>query len=449
MAETIVRGGRVVAGSKVERADIAIAAGRIEAIGPNLAAGRNTRVIAADGLVVLPGLVDAHVHLRDPGFTHKEDFHSGTRAAAGSGITTVVAQPNTLPAITTAAVFEEVKRIGAAGAIVDFGISAAATEDNLAELAPMVGAGALSIDFALGGSAPALTVRSNAKLVAILAEVARLRTIATVYTADADIGNAERDRLQAAGRRDPLAFADAFPGVTEALGAARLLAAALPTGARVHIRQISCPETLQVAAAFRPLLAPNQLTIEVTPHHLYVTRAVIEVQGPLAVMGPPLRTATDTAALREALRTGAIDIVCTDHAPHTIPEKEAGRDDVWKTAPGTPGLETLLPALLAAVHRGEMSLPELARVACERPAALFGLAPRKGAIRVGADADLVLVDPDAIHVVDPARFHSKAHYSPFVEPLRGRVHRTLVRGTTVYDGEFQVERGFGHFLAPA
>ena len=446
MTDTIIRGGAVVANGNVEILDIAIRDGRIERVGHHL--GVAAQVIDATGLVVLPGLVDAHVHLRDPGFTHKEDFHSGTRAAAASGVTTVVAQPNTNPAVTTVDAFNEMRQIGAARAIVDFGISAAATEDNIQELAGLVRAGALSIDFALGGSAPALTVRSNAKLVEILQTVASLGTLATVYTADADIGNAQREDMIAAGRRDALAFADAFPAVTEALGAARLLAAAIPTGARVHIRQVSCPETLQVAAAFRPLLQPNQLTIEVTPHHLYLTRDVIAEQGALAIMGPPLRRAADTAALREALRVGSIDMVCTDHAPHTIPEKEAGRDDVWKTAPGTPGLETFLPSLLAAVDRGEMSLPDLARIASERPAEIFGLAGRKGAIRAGLDADLVLVDPDCPHPVEPSRFHSKAHYSPFSGELRGKLHRTIVRGTTVYDGAFRVAPGFGRFLTP-
>ena len=453
--DCIVKGGRVVAGGTVQALDIGIRAGRIAAIGEALEAGPGTRIIDATGLLVMPGLVDVHVHLRDPGLTHKEDFFSGSCAAASAGITTVVAQPNTQPAITTPETFAEARRIGERESIVDFGISAAATEENLAHLEALVDAGAFSIDFPLGGSGAALTVRSNATMVSILETVARLGTVATVYTGDADVGAAMRQRLQDAGRKDPLAYADAFPPAAELLGAGRLLAAAMATGAHVHIRQVSCPETVAFAASIRPLLRPGALTLEVTPHHLYVDRSAIEALGVLAVMGPPLRTPRDTAALRAALQAGDIDIVCTDHAPHGKAEKEAGRDDVWRCPPGTPGLETMLPSLLEAVHRGEMSVVELVRVACERPAEIFGLAPRKGAIRPGADADVVILDPDAVRPLDPDAFFSKAKYSPFQGTLRGRVHFTLVRGEVVFDGTrpaaeaVTVPRGHGQFVAPA
>jgi dihydroorotase len=454
MIDCIVRGGNVVTGGALQTLDVGIRDGRIACIGESLPADPGTVVLDATGLLVMPGLVDVHVHLRDPGLEHKEDFHSGTCAAAASGITTVVAQPNTNPAITTPDAFAQARASGERRAVVDFGISAAATEDNLPHLDALVDAGAFSIDFPLGGSGAALTVRSNATLVAILQAAARRGVVATVYTGDAEIGAAMRERLQAAGRRDALAYADAFPPEAELLGAGRLLAAAMTTGAHVHIRQVSCPETVAFARRLEPLLRPGALTIEVTPHHLYVDRSAIEALGVLAVMGPPLRTPADTAALRAALRSGAIDIVCTDHAPHGLAEKEAGREDVWKCPPGTPGLETMLPSLLAAVHRGEMDPVELVRVACERPAQIFGLAPRKGAIRPGADADLVVVDPAAPHPVDPRQFHSKAKYSPFIGELRGRVRWTLVRGTVVHDGDrpreeaIRVAPGYGRFIAP-
>jgi len=453
--DTIVKGGRVVAGGVVQQLDVGLRAGRIACLAESLDANPGTRVIDASGLLVLPGLVDVHVHLRDPGLTHKEDFQSGTCAAAAAGITTVVAQPNTQPAITTVETFEEARRAGERGAIVDFGISAAATEENLDQLEALVRAGSFSIDFPLGGSGPALTVKSNGTMLSILEAVARLGTVATVYTGDAEVTAAVRQRLQDTGRRDPLAYADAFPPAAELVGAGRLLAGAMATGAHVHIRQVSCPQTVELAARIRPLLRPGSLTVEVTAHHLYVDRSAIERFGVLAIMGPPLRTPEDTAALRAALKRGDIDIVCTDHAPHGLSEKESGRDDVWRCPPGTPGLETLLPSLLDAVHRGEMDEVELVRVACERPAAIFGLSPRKGSIRPGADADLAIVDPGAVHPVDPARFRSKAKYSPFAGPLRGRVVRTIVRGEVVYDGDLpyderiRVSPGYGRFLAPA
>ena len=164
MMDCIVKGGRVVAGGSVQVLDIGIRDGRIACLGFGIPAGPGTKVLDAAGLVVLPGLVDVHVHLRDPGLTHKEDFSSGSMAAACGGISTIVAQPNTSPAITTPEVFAQVRRIGEQHSVVDFGISAAATEDNFEHLEALVKAGSLSLDFPLGGSGPALTVHRRRRL---------------------------------------------------------------------------------------------------------------------------------------------------------------------------------------------------------------------------------------------------------------------------------------------
>ena len=245
-----------------------------------------------------------------------------------------------------------------------------------------------------------------------------------------------------------MAYADAFPAETELMGASRLLAAAIATRARIHIRQVSCPQTVELAQRMKPLLRPTQLTIEVTPHHLYLDRSAIETQGVHAIMGPPLRTPAEAAALRAALRCGAIDIVCTDHAPHLFDEKLSGEDDVWKCPPGTPGLETLLPSLLTAVHRGEMTLPELARVACEQPARIFGLYPRKGVIAPGSDADIVIYDPNKSQTLGIEMHHMAVDYSAYEgEKIDGKCDMVMSRGRIVIENNTYVgSKGQGSYV---
>jgi dihydroorotase-like cyclic amidohydrolase len=199
--DLVIKAGRVVTPEGLRKVDIGVVGEKIAELGQHLSVGPGGRELRADGLLVIPGLVDVHVHLRDPGFPAKEDFHSGTCAAAASGVTTIIAQPNTRPAVTDAVTFGEVRRIGEEKAVVDFGISAMATEENTTEIPELVAAGAASIDLALGGSSPETIVSSNAALLDIFAQVKETATLATVFCADANVAGAAKARLQREGRQ--------------------------------------------------------------------------------------------------------------------------------------------------------------------------------------------------------------------------------------------------------
>jgi dihydroorotase-like cyclic amidohydrolase len=191
------------------------------------------------------------------------------------------------------------------------------------------------------------------------------------------------------------------------------------------------------------------VSAEVNPHHLFLTAVELERQGPYARVHPPLRSEADLAALWDGLHDGTLDLIATDHAPHARPEKDAGQHDVWQAPPGLPGLETWLPLLLDAASAGRLTLPRLAEWCAERPAQRFGLAGRKGALRVGADADFVLVDPSAERRLSHEGLHTRAAYTPFHgRRVRGAIQATYVRGQPVVRDGRVLRSASGVFLRP-
>jgi dihydroorotase len=210
---------------------------------------------------------------------------------------------------------------------------------------------------------------------------------------------------------DPLDFFRSRPPLSEATGTARAVAAAAATGAAVHLRQISCRESLILVqqAQARGL----DLSAETTPHYLLLDEEEIRRQGPFAKILPPLRPAADQTALQQALREGGIDMVATDHAPHTLAEKQAGIADIWAAPGGFPGVQTLLPLMLGMVAERRIDWGDLVRLCCVAPAQRFGLATRKGSLDVGADADVVLVDPARQAVIRDTDQLSRAGRTPF------------------------------------
>lgn len=404
--------------------------------------------IDATGLVALPGAVDIHTHLRDPGQTHKEDFRTGTEAAAAGGWTTVVAQPNTAPAITTAEILREVVAIGRSRSLVDFGVAALATPANVDELAALRQAGAMLFEVGMA-DLPAEWLVGNLEQLAPILEAGReTGTLVAVYANHDGLVQRQTAAVRAAGRTDPLAPGAGRPGYAEAAQIAAVAELAAGIGAEVHLRQVS---TAAGAAAVRRAkgIRRGGLSAEVNPHHLFLTEADARQLGPWSRVIPPLRPSSDRDALWAACADGTFDLVSTDHAPHTQAEKLAGESDIWLAASGLPVLETALPLLLDGVAAGKLTLTDLARLIAQRPAQRIGLYPRKGSIRPGADADLVLAEVGTPWTVDPARFRTRAGWSPYDgRVLRGRVHMTLLRGEPVWkDGAICGEPA-GAFLAP-
>lgn len=428
--------------------DVGIEGGRIASIGPPGQGPRGGRTtIDARHLLVLPGLVDPHVHMRDPGAPHKEDFASGTRAAAAGGITTVLCMPNVSPPVVDEAGFAASLAAAEEKALVDFGLQAGVGPGTVGAVAALWRRGVTSFELFLSDAPDDLRLEGSGELLEALRAIQACGGIAGVFTGDQSLVAHAAARLRAAGRTDWGAPVEARPPLAEALGMARVFLLAREAGVRLYIRQVSTREGLH---ALREAKAerPGEVFGEVTPHHLLLAPEALREHGAFAYMLPPLRAAEHLGALWEGLTSGTLDAIGSDHAPHAPAEKAAARDDPWKVPPGTPGLETTLPLLLDAASQGRIALPRLAEVCAEAPARIFGLYPRKGALALGSDADLVLVDPKRQTVVEGARLHTKARSSPFEgRRLRGAPVMTILRGRVIMeDGRIAEGAPAGQFV---
>jgi dihydroorotase len=399
--DLLVTGGTLVTPAGTFLGDVGVRAGRIVAIG-SLASHAAAERIDARGLHVLPGVIDSQVHFREPGLEHKEDLATGTAAACLGGITTILEMPNTNPSTTTAeALADKVAR--AAGRVrAHVGFFVGAADENADDLARLEGLpGAAGIKIFMGSSTGSLLVddegvlgralRSGRRRVAIHAEdEARLR--ARKELAERSGGNAALHPVW----RD----AESARLATE-----RLLRVARAAKRRVHVLHVTTAEEMAMLAEHKDLA-----TVEVTPQHLTLAAPeCYERLGTYAQMNPPIREEHHRAALWRALDQGVVDVIGSDHAPHTRAEKEK----TYPASPsGMPGVQTLLPLMLDHVHAGRLSLTRLVDLVCHGPARIYGIA-RKGRLAVGLDADLTIVDLERRVTLTHAAMASRCGWTPF------------------------------------
>ena len=417
--------------------DVRIRGGTVDAVEPasaGLDPDTGERVVDARGRHLLPGAVDVHVHFREPGGSHKETWASGSRSAAAGGVTTVVDQPNTSPPTVDGDAFDG-KADLAAESLVDYGINGGVTADwdpeSLFER-PLFALGEVFLADSTGEMGIAVDLFGEA-----LAEAAARDVPVTVHAEDEslfDEGALDGDL----GGVGTAATADAWSAYrtaeAEVAAVERALAAAAESDAQVHIAHTSTPEGIDAvveareeAGASGNAAAPP--TCEVTPHHLFLSRENAGRLGTFGRMNPPLRSEERRAAVFERLRDGDVDVVATDHAPHTAAEKRRGLADAPS---GVPGVETLYPLLLESVRKGELGLERVRDAVAATPASIFGMGA-KGRIAEGADADLVLVDLTDPREIEAGALHSACGWTPF-EGLQGVFPElTLLRGEVVYE----------------
>jgi allantoinase len=441
-------------GDETRRAHLYVRAGRIWELADGDGRGRPGREpIDAGGLLALPGAIDPHVHFDTPGFTSREDFEHGTAAAAAGGVTTVVDMPCTsLPPVTSRRALEHKLAIVRPMAHVDFALWGGASGNLLADtrwrdhLADLAAAGVVGFKTYLISGMETFTELEPGQLEAVLAHAATLGLPVGLHAEDPGLVRARSRALVEAGRNDWAAVAEARADPVELDGVTTGLEAAARTNAALHVVHVGSAAAAERIA--RERRAGRDITAETCPHFLAFTRDDFATLGPRLKTAPVVKGAADRDGLWRALADGTLDFVATDHAPCPLAEKEV--DSVWQAYGGLPGVETLLPFLLGeGVHRGRLTLARLVEVVSAAAARRWGLDGRKGALAVGRDADIVLVDPDAEWTVRGAELHGKAGWTPFEgRVLRGRVMRTFVRGRLVYDAGTGVlgEPGWGTFV---
>jgi dihydroorotase len=428
LVDLVINGGTIVSPDSEYRASIAIKDGVIHAIGAPEAMPKARQTLDATGLHILPGAIDVHVHFRDPGYPQKEDFASGTAAAAFGGVTTVFDMPNTLPTINNSESLAAKHRIAGAKAYVDYGLYAVLGEDSIEHVPALVEGGIIGFKLYMGNTFGRIPSPSTGTMLEAFEVVAPTGKRISLHAETNSIMERRESRLRAAGRTEPIAHLASRPAVVAVEAVARAAILAEWTGARIHVLHISS------AAELRPLAEAKARGVEITgetcPHYLLLSETDYEKFGGIVRVNPPVREAPNRQPLWNALMDGTIDIIATDHAPHTPEEKT--RNDIWTVDCGFPGVETQMPLMLTEVNRGRATLQDYVRWSAEAPAKVWGLYPRKGALTVGSDADIAIVDLKRTWTIDDAKIQSRSKISPW----HGRqatalpIH-TIVRGRFV------------------
>jgi len=416
----IIQGAEVLLPSgKIAPREVAIADGKITAVGTGLEVTADTRTIDGTGLTLLPGVIDPQVHFRDPGSEHKEDLHTASRACARGGVTSFLEMPNTLPLTTTQPVLTDKLAIAASKSLVNYGFFIGATAENLDDLRtanPTCG-----IKICMGSAHGPLSVDTAETIEPIFAKGTRLIAVHAE-----DQARIMKRRQLFEGETDPATCTKVQDNET-ALNATKLaLSFSKKYQRRLHILHLSTGDEAELLRQDKP----SWVTAEVTPQHLLLDVSAYEKMGTLAQINPPLKSPRDRQLLWQALLDGVIDFIASDHAPHTLKEKGKGYPD---SPSGMPGVETSLPLMLTQAKENRCTVAQVSNWMSTAVAAAYKI-PNKGQIAPGYDADIVLVDLSTYRPVLREELQTKCGWSPFEGwTLTGWPVFTIVGGQVVYD----------------
>jgi len=415
MAELLVKDARIVTPANIIEANIVVEGGKIKRITKQDVP--TDEEIDADGCYVIPGLIDAHVHFRDFGESYEADWASESRAAAAGGVTTVLDMPNNKPAINSIAKLEEKRKLVAEKSVVDYGLFLGAENENLEEVKKAENIA--GVKFFLGKSTGDLLFAEN-NLGQFFKAMKPRRMLAACHCEKLSLlDKYKRDKFEY--------FTEVRPSLCEAKSIRDVTVNMCDN--RAHICHVTSEAGL--AEVVRAKQLNKKVTCEVTPQHLLLNKNDEKAMGAKLKMYPPLRTKVDQAALLKALKGGIIDLVSTDHAPHTLEEKEK---DFSEAPGGVPGVETRLPLML-----GLLGMRDMIRTCCEAPARVFGIR-NKGFLLQGYDADFVILDPKKEYKIAVDALFTKCKWSPFEgRTVSGKVEATFVGGQQVFDGEQIIE----------
>jgi dihydroorotase len=421
----LIENGRVINpnNSFNEMANVLVEDGKVVQISTEKINAADCKVIDASNRLVTPGLIDIHVHFRDPGFTHKETIATGTRSAAAGGFTAVVCMPNTKPTVDTKETLEYVLQTAEKEGIVHLYSSAAMTYgikgDEMTNMDELHQAGAITFtDDGRSVMDPNILYRAFEKAAELDVPICSHCEDHNLVKGGAINRGAVSEQLGDMG----------IPRLAEELVIARDILFAEETGARLHIQHISTARGVQLVreAKHRGV----RVTCEAAPHHFSITDEIIKEVGAMGKVNPPLRTAQDVEAVLQGLQDGTIDLIATDHAPHSLEEKNSS----LQLAPfGLLGLETCVGlAFTKLVHNGVLTAEEVIRKLTVIPAQVMGL--NHGNLEVGGPADVTIIDPNLEWIVDADSFHSKSRNTPFNGmKLKGKAVATIVNGNLVYE----------------
>ncbi|MEM2341638.1 MAG: dihydroorotase family protein [Candidatus Bathyarchaeia archaeon] len=439
--DLILKNAKIYAFNRIIEAGIAIDYGRIVKVAKESNLPRASERIDLNSMLVLPGIIDVHVHLRNQDLSYKEDFFSGTCAAANGGITLVVDMPNNKPVTSSPEALKERMKVASGKIIVNVAFYSAFPE-NINEIKQLAQVGAKAFKIFLSHRVGGLDPNNEEAVIEAFKEAAKIDIPIAVHAEESAFLLEKIRELKSEEKADLDAYLEAHSIAAEVKGIRRAVKLMKNSGARLHICHVSSAEGLKVIWEAKRSNLP--ISCEVTPHHLLLSDQDMRKLGNIALTNPPLRSPKDASYLQLSLRDNLIDIVASDHAPHALREKEGS---IWDVSAGIAGLETMLPILLTMVNKGQITLSILVKVLAENPAKIFRFKNR-GAIAEGMYADLVVVDMKKEWIIDPSDFYSKAKFSPFEGwHVKGKPVKTFVNGTLVMDdGGIVVKPGSGKII---
>lgn len=428
MKKVLIKNARIVNEGKIFEGDVSIEDGIIVEIAESISAkSPNVNIYDAEGTYLLPGLIDDQVHFREPGLTHKETIEGGSRAAVAGGITSFIEMPNTIPQTTTIEHLEEKFRMAAESSYANYSFMFGGTNDNLEEILKVDPKTTAALKLFLGSSTGNMLVDDEKTLENIFSKSPLL-----ICAHCEDEGTIQKNLAECVERYGDDIPIELHPKIRSAeacyKSSSKAVALAKKTGARLHVFHLSTAKELELFSNKKPL-KDKKITAEVCIHHLWFNDSDYAKKGTFIKWNPAVKTKEDQEALLQGLIDNHIDVIATDHAPHTKQEKQ----NVYTKAPsGGPLVQHALPALLQMHHQGKISLEKIVEKACHNPAILFQIKDR-GFIREGYKADLVLVDLNAPWAVQPSNILYKCGWSPFEgTTFKSRVTHTFVNGNLVY-----------------
>lgn len=421
---------------------IAIEEGKIQKIGKETNMPQSDEKTDLHNLLVLPGLIDEHVHLRDEGRAYKEDFTSGTSAAAAGGFTTVLDMPNNDPITMSVERLKNRIQLAKRRLLVNVGFYSEFPE-SIQEIKDIADAGAVAFKLFMGNQTGGLNVYDDTAIIDAFNEASKVERLVAVHAEDRSMLATNEAKLK---QMHKSALKNSFRVHTEEVelrSVQRLLVLIERSNVKLHFVHISTAKALE--AITKAKKATRRITCEVTPNHLMLTEDEVVRFGGLAIMTPPLRNRLQVDALWKGLEDRSIDTIGSDHAPHALEEKSA--NSVWDVKPGVPGLEVTLPLLLTMVRKNKITINQVVSLLSEKPAKIYGLSDR-GRLETGLVADLTIVDYNRLFKIDASKFKTKAKFSPYNGwDVYGKSVKTIVNGTLVYDeGDIVAKGGVGAVL---
>ncbi|MEN6411476.1 MAG: dihydroorotase family protein [Veillonellales bacterium] len=442
MYDLLIKNGRLVSSDKIVKTNLYIQNGQIASVTESV--HKAAKTFDASGLYVLPGCVDSHCHFREPGLTHKEDFSHGTAAAIIGGTTTVFDMPNTNPPLVKAEEFTAKAAAFKSKAYSDYafwGLCLGPINNN--DLQGLAAAGAIALKFfwgyginnktlqLIGNYKPGMPDCSppldDGEVFELFEHASKTNLIFAIHAENIELIQLMTNRVLSSGRRDYSALLEARPNLSEVLTLQTAIAFCKATHVRLHILHLSTAEGVNLVRNAKAQGLP--LTAETCPHYLFLTNEDYDQVGQAMKVYPPVRQKKDQQALWAGLKDGSISVISSDHAPHSIAEKNG---DLFSVPAGSCSVEVMLPMMLNEVSNGRLTLPFVVDKLSESPAKLYNIFPKKGNLQPGADADIVLVDMNKVTRITNDKLHSKQPLTPFAgKMITGWPVATFLRGIQI------------------